>query len=93
MPSLRPCVYISSSLSPDCLAFLHLLFTDSARAMNEAPVSCLPVQVKMSKARKALAEAREIKNPELDLVDKGIHSFEELPGLCEYKNSRHAQIW
>lgn len=29
-------------------------------------------------------EAREIKNPELDLVEKGILAFEELPGLCKY---------
>lgn len=30
-----------------------------------------------------LEEAREIQNPELDLADKGVATFEELPGLCE----------
>lgn len=47
--------------------------------------SCLPVNAKMSKAKKVLDEARETQNRELDLVDKGISSFEELPGLCKCK--------
>jgi hypothetical protein len=38
----------------------------------------------MSKAKKVIDEAKEIQNPELDLMDKGISSFEEMPGLCEY---------
>lgn len=37
----------------------------------------------MSKAKKVLEEAREIENPELDLFDKGISTFEEMPGLCK----------
>lgn len=45
---------------------------------------CLPVNAKMSKAKKVLDEARETQNRELDLVDKGLVSFEELPGLCKY---------
>lgn len=54
-----------------------------ARAMNQtAPVSCIPAG-KMSKAKKVLDEAREIQNPELDLADKGIVTFEEMPGLRE----------
>lgn len=66
--------------------------------MNEAPVSCLPTNAKMSKSKKVIDEAKEIQNPELDLADKGIVSFEEMPGLCEYhcewKEFRdHDQIW
>lgn len=52
--------------------------------MSQAPVSCLPVSSKMSKAKKVLDEARETQNRELDLVEKGIVSFDEMPGLCEY---------
>lgn len=52
--------------------------------MNQAPVSCIPAAAKMSKAKKILDEARELQNPELDLADKNISTFEELPGLCEY---------
>ncbi|KAJ8952998.1 hypothetical protein NQ318_015358 [Aromia moschata] len=52
-----------------------------ARAMESAPVSCLPSNTKMSKAKKVLEEAREIQNPELDLADKGVLTFEEMPGL------------
>jgi len=48
--------------------------------------SCIPVSAKMSKAKKVLDEARETQNRELDLVDKGLTSFEEMPGLCEYQN-------
>jgi len=50
--------------------------------MNQAPVSCVPVP-KMSKARKIVEEANVNKNPELDLVDKGLTALEELPGLCK----------
>lgn len=35
----------------------------------------------MSKLRKLIDEAKESKNPELDLVDKGIASFDEIPSL------------
>lgn len=58
-------------------------FASSARAMNQAPVSCIPAG-KMSKAKKVLDEAREIQNPELDLADKNISTFEEVPGLREF---------
>lgn len=51
--------------------------------MEQTPVSCLPTNAKMSKAKKVLEEAREIENPELDLFDKGISTFEEMPGLCK----------
>lgn len=52
--------------------------------MNEAPVSCLPNASKMSKAKKVIEEARDTHNPEVDLVDKGVSSFDELPGLRTY---------
>jgi hypothetical protein len=35
----------------------------------------------MSKVRKIIDEAKESKNPELDLVDKGISSFDEISNL------------
>lgn len=45
-----------------------------------------PLPTKMSKAaRKALDEARETGNPELDLQEKQITSLEELPGLCKWE--------
>ncbi|XP_017752954.1 PREDICTED: ras suppressor protein 1 isoform X1 [Eufriesea mexicana] len=53
--------------------------------MNQAPVSCIPAG-KMSKAKKVLDEAREIQNPELDLADKSISTFEEMPGLLNMIN-------
>lgn len=51
--------------------------------MNHTPVSCIPSS-RMSKAKKVIDEARESENPELDLADKGISTFEEMPGLREY---------
>lgn len=56
--------------------------------MSQAPVSCIPAAGKMSKAKKVLDEAREIQNPELDLADKALASFEEMPGLRESLLSR-----
>lgn len=50
--------------------------------MNQGPVSCLPVNSKMSKAKKYLDEAKDAR--ELDLVEKNIVTFEEMPGLCKY---------
>lgn len=41
----------------------------------------------MSKAKKVLDEARDTQNREIDLVDKGISTFEELPGLREYSTA------
>lgn len=55
--------------------------------MNQGPVSCLSMNNKMSKAKKALDEAREIQARELDLVDKNVFSFDELPGLRKYKKN------
>lgn len=46
-------------------------------------VSCIPNTGKMSKAKKVVEEAKEIGNPEIDLVDKGISSLDEIPGLCK----------
>jgi len=54
--------------------------------MDSSPVSCNFVgNSKMTKPKRIIEEAREIKNPELDLVEKGIQVFEELPGLCKQK--------
>ncbi|XP_043479652.1 ras suppressor protein 1 [Leptopilina heterotoma] len=52
----------------------------------QTPVSCIPAAGKMAKAKKVLDEAREIQNPELDLADKGISSFDEMPGLFNMQN-------
>lgn len=52
--------------------------------MNQGPVSCLPMNSKMSKVKKALDEARETRARELDLVDKNVLSFDEMPGLCKF---------
>jgi hypothetical protein len=52
--------------------------------MDQGPVSCIPNTSKMSKAKKVLDESREIQNPELDLADKAISSFEETPGLRKW---------
>jgi hypothetical protein len=52
--------------------------------MDSSPVSCNFVGNSKMKPKRVIEEAREIKNPELDLVDKGILAFEELPGLCKY---------
>lgn len=53
---------------------------------------CLPVNQKMQKIRKALQDARETQNRELDLVDKGINSFEDLSGICKYICSQSVGI-
>lgn len=37
----------------------------------------------MTKIKKIIDEAKESGNKELDLVDKGISSFDEIPGLCK----------
>lgn len=57
--------------------------------MENGPVSCLPTTPKMSKAKKVIDEAQENQNPELDLADKGIVSFEEMPGLSEWTKFKH----
>lgn len=38
----------------------------------------------MSKVKKALDEARDIQARELDLVDKNVVSFDEMPGLRKW---------
>lgn len=57
--------------------------------MENGPVSCLPTTPKMSKAKKVIEEAQENQNPELDLADKGVVSFEEMPGLSECTKIKH----
>lgn len=48
-------------------------------------VQCLPVSGKnMSKVKKILEEARDLQNREIDLVDKNLHSFDEIPSICEW---------
>ena len=37
----------------------------------------------MTKIKKIVDEVKESGNPELDLVDKSISSFDEIPGLCK----------
>ncbi|CAG4916726.1 unnamed protein product [Colias eurytheme] len=54
--------------------------------MSHPPVSCIPNTAKMSKAKKVIEEAKEINNPEIDLVDKGISSLDEIPGLFALEN-------
>lgn len=46
-------------------------------------VQCLPVSSKMSKVKKILDEARELQNREIDLVEKNLHSFDEIPTICK----------
>lgn len=48
-----------------------------------ASCNFLDFSSRMAKAKKAIDEAREQNFPELDLCDKGIVSFEEMPGLCK----------
>ena len=62
--------------------FVRVVLIFCVFTMNEAPVSCIP-NSKMSKAKKVLDEARATGNPELDLMEKGISTFEEMPGLCK----------
>lgn len=38
----------------------------------------------MSKVKKVLDEAKDLQNPELDLVERGIFSFDDMPGLSKY---------
>lgn len=46
---------------------------------------CLPVSGKnMSKVKKILEEARDLQTREIDLVDKNLHSFDEIPSICEW---------
>ena len=42
--------------------------------------------MKMTKIKKIIDEAKESKNPELDLVDKGLSSFDEIPGICKFSS-------
>jgi hypothetical protein len=55
------------------------------KASKMSQVQCLPVGGKnMSKVKKILEEARELQTREIDLVDRNISSFDELPGICKY---------
>lgn len=40
------------------------------------------------KVKKYIDECRDSKNPELELVEKGIVSLPDVPGLCKY-----GQVW
>ncbi len=54
------------------------------KSADTHPTSCNFLDFnKMSKVKKLLDDAKEQNNPEIDLVDKGITSFEEMPGLCK----------
>lgn len=56
------------------------------------PTSCNFLDFnKMSKVKKVLDDAKNENNPEIDLVDKGITSFEEMPGLRKYLS--YCLIW
>ncbi len=45
---------------------------------------CLPIQSKMSaKTKKILEEVKENQIKEVDLVDKNISSFEDVPSICK----------
>ncbi|XP_071444872.1 ras suppressor protein 1 [Hetaerina americana] len=70
----------SAKRSPICA-----LNKTSARAMDQAPVYCVPNN-KMSKAKKVIEEVKDVQNLELDLSDKGIASFDEMPGLFNKMN-------
>ncbi|KAH6931461.1 hypothetical protein HPB50_024466 [Hyalomma asiaticum] len=50
------------------------------RDTKHTSCNCLDFN-KMAKVKKVVDEAREQNNPELDLVDRGITSIEEIPGL------------
>lgn len=55
---------------------------------------CIPVSGKnMSKVKKLLEEAKELQTREIDLVDRNIHTFEEIPGICELVIVFDDQIW
>lgn len=48
-------------------------------------VQCLPVSGKnMSKVKKIIEEAASFQTREIDLVDRNIHSFDEIPTICEW---------
>lgn len=48
-------------------------------------VQCLPVQKNMSKVKKNIEDARENQTREIDLVEKNIHTFDDMPGICKWK--------
>ncbi|XP_077483337.1 ras suppressor protein 1 [Amblyomma americanum] len=55
------------------------------RDTKHTSCNCLDFN-KMAKVKKVVDEAREQNNPELDLVDRGITSIEEIPGLFSLPN-------
>lgn len=73
--------------------FRFLRVNRSPPTMENGPVSCIPTTPKMSKAKKVIEDAQENQNPELDLADKGVISFEEMPGLSECTKFKHFLIW
>lgn len=57
---------------------------------------CLPVAGKsMSKVKKIIEEARDLQTREIDLVDRNLRSFDEIPNICEWmnQNRENIQIW
>lgn len=79
-------IYYFNSFTCDCVY-------RSPPTMENGPVSCLPTTPKMSKVKKVIEDALENQNPELDLADKGVASFEEMPGLSECTKFEHFLLW
>lgn len=77
------CNLISKTVFVSVINFPYQRRLQQFDKMSSAPVSCLPVSSKMSKAKKAIDEARDSQNRELDLVDKNVSSFDEMSGLRE----------
>lgn len=83
-------LYDSYSLVCSCLSDSEWHLFDlprppplASKMSHPPPVSCIPNTGKMSKVKKVIDEAKQINNPEIDLVDKGISNLADVPGLCE----------
>lgn len=62
------------------LSCARIMETGAKLEHAPAAISSLSVGT-MAKAKKTIDEAKQIQNPELDLVDKNVVSFEEIPGV------------
>lgn len=51
---------------------------------RNASTSCNFLENKMSRIKRTLEDARTQNNPEIDLVEKNVTSFEELHGLSKF---------
>lgn len=60
---------------------------------EQSAVTCLPTNGKMSKAKKAIEDAKQIQNPELDLVDKNVVSFEEISSVRKYYSINYIRLF